>query len=598
MRSGESSKFSRYSSSVFWTTLAVVGIWLAVLACLPPVWGSSEAREAHVVALMHSTAEYILPLRNGLVPSKPPLFHWIGTVLMELAPIAPITAARWVSVLSAVLILVQVSSLARRFAVLVAEHDAAYHNAVRWLAPALLLTSYGFVTMSTDARVDMCFAALVVCAVAAIIGAVTPAELRFGVESAEEDRRFSRFFILCGLATVAKGPLGIVLPGMCGVLWYLASRGWRATLKAWMRPRIGWLLLLFIALPWYLLAALKGGQGFVGRQLLFENIQRLFGGEFVNAQPWYFYVQVTLLATLPWSLLFIATSGKILLGVVRVLGGSSTPAAPIESGQRVQYFLCAWYWVGFLLFSCASGKRPSYLLPLLPAVALQVALVLGAWGQRLSGAQVERYSRLLTRLIAVLFLIGIVTVALLDMVTIPGASGVAGLVQFPEGLERRGGVLQALLGAALVALYLLWRRRAGVILSPWPVFVLWFAIMSAITSLSWIAKGEFKGFEQLAARVKSLASADTPLRVVRGAREEYFDPILYYLDRPVELQLPQYQELRCPGFTLARASWFEAAPIDWSKAQKVLELQEWRAEHLLAPSDSKNLLVLVQCAEP
>ncbi|NDC37159.1 MAG: hypothetical protein EBZ48_03800, partial [Proteobacteria bacterium] len=210
---------SRWCAAIPPLALLGAATWLGFLACLPAVWGSSEAREAHVVALMQSSGEYILPLRNGIVPSKPPLFHWLASVLLEGLPVAPITAARWVSVLAATVVLVQLCRLAGRFARIFAPHDTELHSMLSWLAPALMLTSYGFVTMATDARVDMCFAALVVSAVTALIGSVSVDELRFGVAPSEENRRFSWFFALCGLATVAKGPLGMVLPIIVGSSW-------------------------------------------------------------------------------------------------------------------------------------------------------------------------------------------------------------------------------------------------------------------------------------------------------------------------------------------------------------------------------------------
>lgn len=583
------------SFPIFWLGLTGVAIWLAFLACLPAVWGSSEAREAHVVALMNSTAEYILPLRNGLIPSKPPLFHWLATVLLGVLPITPIVAARWVSVFSAVLVLQQVRLLGARLSALAAPSDLELQRAVQWLAPALLVTSYGFVTMATDARVDMCFAALVLSALVVLIGPITPDEARYGVSTAEENRRFSRFFALCGLAALAKGPLGLVLPTLAGVCWYTSTRGVRAALRAWCRPRIGWALFGCLALPWYLLAALKGGEGFVGRQLLFENLQRLVGGEFVNAQPWYFYLQVTALATFPWSLVFLGSSARWMVrwrqGAPDPLGAASRP----EIGQ-VRKFLFSWYWLGFFLFSAASGKRPSYLLPLLPAVSLQAAIFLAGGWQLRAGQSVERLRHWCMYAVVGLFAIAVTLVAMQELVQVPGVATIASLSAFPRRLIVTVGLAQALF-AGVVAILFVWWRACSKELTVSILFALWFLVMSTITSLSWLTKGEFKGFSYMAQQIVAVVDPSESLRVVRTPKDEYFDPLLYYLNRQVLLQRPELRSLSCPGFTLARADWFAGVDSDSKdeRAKIVLETQEWRNLHSIRRESSQNRLVLVRC---
>src|SRR5215210_4151766 len=66
----------------------LTGIALTLLCLLLYWWGlgdvpfytKGEPREATVVWEIYTTGEWILPLRNGhIIPSKPPLFHWLGT---------------------------------------------------------------------------------------------------------------------------------------------------------------------------------------------------------------------------------------------------------------------------------------------------------------------------------------------------------------------------------------------------------------------------------------------------------------------------------------------------------------------------------------
>src|SRR3989442_5545236 len=59
-----------------------------VLAALPigsDVYEGGEAREGLVVREMLRTGDWILPLWNGsVVPSKPPLFHWLAAAAVGL----------------------------------------------------------------------------------------------------------------------------------------------------------------------------------------------------------------------------------------------------------------------------------------------------------------------------------------------------------------------------------------------------------------------------------------------------------------------------------------------------------------------------------
>jgi 4-amino-4-deoxy-L-arabinose transferase-like glycosyltransferase len=44
----------------------------------PPIWNRGEAREGLVVQGIVHNQQWILPFRNGELPSKPPLFHWLA----------------------------------------------------------------------------------------------------------------------------------------------------------------------------------------------------------------------------------------------------------------------------------------------------------------------------------------------------------------------------------------------------------------------------------------------------------------------------------------------------------------------------------------
>jgi 4-amino-4-deoxy-L-arabinose transferase-like glycosyltransferase len=165
------------------------------------------------------------------------------------------------------------------------------------------------------------------------------------------------FYTLVGLGTLAKGPLGILLPGLViGVFLALKTR-WDLIAKFALHP--GVLVTLLLVVGWYGLAITRGGEGFVDRQLLSENVSRFFGGS-GHSHPVYYYLSYLFSLGLPWSLFFPF-----------MLWDSFRRGA---TGGDDRLFLKAWFAVLFLFFSLSAGKRPVYLLPLFPALALLMAL--------------------------------------------------------------------------------------------------------------------------------------------------------------------------------------------------------------------------------
>jgi 4-amino-4-deoxy-L-arabinose transferase-like glycosyltransferase len=89
-----------------------------------------------------------------------------------------------------------------------------------------------------------------------------------------------------------------------------------------------------------------------------HHFQRFTSGALLHGQPWWFYLPVFAGAFLPW-----------------------TPLLPL-AGRRAAFrdprrlFLLAWVLFGLAVFSLSVNKLPGYVLPLLPAAALLVALAL------------------------------------------------------------------------------------------------------------------------------------------------------------------------------------------------------------------------------
>jgi 4-amino-4-deoxy-L-arabinose transferase-like glycosyltransferase len=164
------------------------------------------------------------------------------------------------------------------------------------------------------------------------------------------------FYISMALATLAKGPVGFILPLTVSLVYLLVQKDWTAMKR--MRLLKGMALLVAIVLAWYLPAVLKGGQDFLN-QTLFHQILERFAKGTSHVRPIYYYFINLPVDFLPW---FLFLPRAIVYGFLERKEGSS----------RGFSFLLVWFIVIFLFFSLSKGKRAIYLLPLYPAASLMV----------------------------------------------------------------------------------------------------------------------------------------------------------------------------------------------------------------------------------
>ncbi len=407
--------------------LLVLSAVLAVPAITgrTPFYTRGEPREALVVQTIVREGRVVLPMRNGNeLPSKPPLFHWLGAL-------ASVVHGR-------------VSEGTIRFPSLVAALLAALATAMAawswWGADTALMTavvlgtSYQWLASSVTARVDMVLAA-----------AVTLALLSFA-RAIETGRSIPvTVFVLLVVATLTKGPIGLVLPcAIAGVT--LALRGELAFLG--MRELRLLLLATAASSVWYVAAYFVGGDAFFAKQILKENVFRVLDPDSVEAghvAPFWFYVPLMAAGLAPWSL-FIP--GLVAFAVTKPEGpdaiiprgaepvatseaasnapstaappSTPAPAAPAPPLLRRLdphvVFALVWGAVTFGIFSLAGSKRAVYLLPAYPAYAMLIAR---AWT-----SVMRRRTRPLP---AALFLAGAVLSAFLlvavAIVVVAGAAG-------------------------------------------------------------------------------------------------------------------------------------------------------------------------------
>jgi len=187
--------------------------------------------------------------------------------------------------------------------------------------------------------------------------------------------------VACGLAVLAKGPVGLVLPFAISLIYCV----WTRQLRIFLHPGFGLAALCFllVALPWYILVGTETHGKFLRGFLLEHNIDRFSATMENHRGNVLYYPLVMLLGTAPWSIFL----GPALLHAYRQL---RMPWRPVcsrsESSDRLQTgphqamrFLTVWIGVFVLFFSLAATKLPNYILPVCVPLALILANFLVCW---------------------------------------------------------------------------------------------------------------------------------------------------------------------------------------------------------------------------
>jgi 4-amino-4-deoxy-L-arabinose transferase-like glycosyltransferase len=309
----------------------VLGLLLFRLGAVP-LLGPDEPRYSRVAVEMRRSGDLVTPTLQGRPwLEKPALFYWLASAAFRVLGETE-TAARLPSVL-ATLVFVGATALlgARLFG------SAAGLHAGFVLGTSLLTFAYG-----RAAAMDMLLAATVTVAIG-LLGLRMLGIAGWGAIPAA--------YGAMGLAVLAKGPLGVLLPALVMGGYIVVTREWRWLGR--LAPPRALLVFLLVAGPWYLLILRAQGREFVDVFLLGHNVARFTSTVHNHPGPFVYYVPVILLGLFPWSGLLVPALARLQPRI-----------------SRADLFLVLWFGLPLVFFSLAGSKLPGYILPALPPLAI------------------------------------------------------------------------------------------------------------------------------------------------------------------------------------------------------------------------------------
>ena len=186
-------------------------------------------------------------------------------------------------------------------------------------------------------------------------------------KTAQANHWYAAFYGFMGLAVLTKGPIGLVLPGLT-VLAFTIYLGnfWQIFWES--KPIRGLGLVLVINAPWYILVTLANGEKFINSFFGYHNVERFTAVVNRHSAPIYFYFIVVLLGFFPASVYLPQAIARI-----RIHQRSRWQESPRSS--QMGLFALFWFATVFIFFTISITKLPSYVLPLMPAAAILVALM-------------------------------------------------------------------------------------------------------------------------------------------------------------------------------------------------------------------------------
>jgi len=192
----------------------------------------------------------------------------------------------------------------------------------------------------------------------------------YSVDQAEggSPRLLDAAYVAMGLGVLAKGPVAVLMPALVMGAYLLLMGRWRDI--SGFRPLRGALIVLAVALPWYVTVGVLTDGLWLKEFILHHNIDRFTGPLQGHRGFPGFYAISVLIGVFPWSGLLIAS---LIFGPWRLRALRETP---------LRLFLLCWIGVFLVFFSVARTQLPNYMLPVFPAVSLLMATWLRHAGEQ------------------------------------------------------------------------------------------------------------------------------------------------------------------------------------------------------------------------
>jgi 4-amino-4-deoxy-L-arabinose transferase-like glycosyltransferase len=497
--------------ALFALALVALAIGTGTTALMDP----DEGRNAEVAREMAESGDFVVPHLNGLPYLDKPIFFFAAAAVA----VKGLGATEFAVRLPALAFTIATVALLVGFAYRLFGRDVALLAGLA-LATAPLVLAYARIVIFDGV----------------LLFWITASCISFQLAWSRERRLLWVLgWAAAGVATLTKGPVGLVLPLLVNVVYALVCR---ERLRRLFDP-LGMLAFAIVVAPWFLAVTARHPE-FPHYAFVRETFERVATGRMHRGGPIWYFLPLLVGGALPWALLPLFDVRRI-------------PAAWRErtGAGRARVYVQLWVLVPLVFFSLSQSKRAGYILPVFPALAILCAL-------HFHEAPNARRR------------VGVLAAALsagVGLVLVVASGAIAGLIRNAPGMADALRVSGPMLGLCLIATAALtaWAstRRSRPALIAGLALIPIVSVVGARSSLE--ALGENRSARSLADEIRA-ASPDT-LQVV--GIQTIPHSLAFYLRSPILLSTPTVTDIRSnfivdyaetlravPGSTLRPAEWW------------------------------------------
>lgn len=325
--------------------------WWLLWLCLAVVWFSNiqyrllvdpdEGRYAEIPREMLISGDWVAPHQNGMqYLEKPPLQYWATAVSYAIFGVERWTSRMWSTGLG-LLGIVMVYYASRRL----------YGITAARLTALILFSCPLYIVIGHINVLDMGLSFFTTGALLSFLFAQRATDIT------NQKRWMAVVWIAVALAFLQKGLIAFVLPALALLSYSAIQRDFR--LWRQLHLRSGIVLVVLICVPWVVAMTLRN-PAFLNFFFIHEHFARFGTHVHGRNQPWWFFIAIFVLGTLPWSYLLPRSI---------VSAWQSEPEGRVFSGERL---LVIWIIVVVTFFSLSGSKLAPYITPAIPIAAMLV----------------------------------------------------------------------------------------------------------------------------------------------------------------------------------------------------------------------------------
>ncbi len=348
-----------------------------------PLVGPDEPRYAHVAREMFERGDWVTPTLGGANWfEKPALLYWLQIVGYKIFGVSEFSA-RFGSAVFGLLTVFSLWILGRSLAAEGTKKNGESENKknfsenfisftkndfANWLA-LIAASSIGLIVFSRGASFDII-----------LTFPLTASLVAFFIFDQSKNKSLTTyhlplttFYFFIGISLLAKGLVGIVFPLAIVAFYYVLSL--KLPSKTFIVSLVwGTILSLLIASIWYVPMYLAHGFTFIDEFFIQHHFARYTSNKYSHPQPFYFFLWVLPLMTLPWLPFFLASIWNFVTVQSSKFKVQSQSSDFLFSTSPLFLFSFSWLLIPLIFFSFSGSKLPGYILPALPAALILIAI--------------------------------------------------------------------------------------------------------------------------------------------------------------------------------------------------------------------------------